>query len=538
MKRLLLLSALLFSAVAQADKPRLIVQITVDQLRGDLLFRYQHNFINQHQRKGFHRFLSEGTLFTNSHYNHAATLTAVGHSTLATGATPDQHGVIGNNWYDVATQSDMYCVADKQTQLLNAEGRSASPKNLMASTFSDQLHLATNGKAKIYSVSVKDRGAILTGGHFGKSFWMDKNKGNFISSSYYYDELPQWATQFNQSGRKDQHIGQQWTLSKAESAYVNSTKNQLYQIPPKGFSRGFPHGLPAEKGKSYYKALAYTPFADQLTADFAKMLVQEHQLGSDEITDYLAVSFSMNDYIGHRFGPNSREAEDGLYRLDQTLADFFQFLDQRIGLENVLLAISADHGVDAIPEYKKALGFAGIRGDVTSKITKFANDYQQKHNAKQPLLFSARLPNVYLNHKAIAEANLSFDKVLKDFEKELNSYPAVGRVYRGRDLQTGNIRKDAIGQRVLNNFVDGRSGDLIIVQDTSSMKDIGSAATHGSPYRYDTHVPLYFAGWKVTAKRITRETSPEDLAITLAATLNIGHPDRATGKILAEIAEL
>ncbi|BDX05371.1 alkaline phosphatase family protein [Planctobacterium marinum] len=537
-KTLLTLCALLVSTAALADKPKLVVQITVDQLRGDLLFRYQDNFLNSNNNKGFNRFLRDGTIFTNAHYRHAATLTAVGHATLATGAIPSQHGLIGNNWYDVAGETEMYCVADKDTKILQGEGKSASPKNLMASTFSDELHFATNGKAKIYSVSVKDRGAVLTGGQFGKSFWMDKNSGNFVTSSWYYDAMPDWAKAFNEGGLKDSWVGAQWTLSKPESVYINSTENRIYQIPPRGFSRGFPHGLPEEANKNYYKALNMTPFADELTAEFAKHITAQNALGKDEVTDFLAISFSLNDYIGHNYGPFSREAEDGLYQLDAVLADLFNFLDEQVGLEHVLLTLSADHGVDAIPEYKKSLGFAGLRGDVSSKLKQFVKGYAEEKDIDGELLSFIRLPNIYLNHSTIKSADLDLEDVLEDFAEELASYEEIGAVYTSEDLAAGTAKTDPVSQQISNNFVAERSGDLIVVQKTSTMLGNYSAATHGSPYKYDTHVPVYFTGWKVKPQRLTRLVSPEDIAVTLSATLNIGYPDKSTGSVLAEIAEL
>lgn len=538
MKKLLTICALLASASVLAEKPKLVVQITVDQLRGDLLFRYQHNLLNSEDKKGFNRFLQDGTIYTNAHYRHAATLTAVGHATLATGAIPSQHGLIGNNWYDVAGGAEMYCVADKDTKILQGKGKSASPKNLMASTFSDELHFASNGKAKIYSVSVKDRGAVLTGGQFGKSFWMDKDTGNFVTSSWYYDAMPEWAIAFNDSGLKDSWVGTQWTLSKPESVYVNSTDNRIYQIPPRGFSRGFPHNLPQAADRSYYRALNMTPFADELTAEFAKHITAQNALGKDAITDFLAISFSLNDYIGHNYGPFSREAEDGLYQLDAVLADLFSYLDKQVGLEHVLLTFSADHGVDAIPEYKKSLGFAGLRGDVSGKFKQFVKSYAAKHNIDGELLSFVRLPNIYLNHATIKAAELDLEDVLADFAKALSDYNEIAAVYTSEELTAGTIKTDPVSQQISNNFVAQRSGDLIVVQKTSTMLGNYAAATHGSPYKYDTHVPVYFAGWKVKPQRITRQVSPEDIAVTLSATLDIGYPDKSTGSVLAEIAEL
>ncbi|XOV80810.1 MAG: alkaline phosphatase family protein [Aestuariibacter sp.] len=533
----LLLTSLIAAASCFAQEPKLILQITVDQLRGDLLHRYEDSFVDG-KYPGFKQFLDRGTLYTNTHYRHAATLTAVGHATLATGAIPAHHGLIANNWYDATNNKSMYCVADAETKILHGKGYSASPANLTASTFSDQLHMASNGKAKIYSVSVKDRGAILTGGHFGKSFWYDKKVGDFVTSSYYYDEMPAWLTEFNTSGLKDKYVGSNWSMLYEEDKYHNDLANQMFQIPPRGFSRGFPHGLPKQSGPDYYAALALTPYADTLTAQLAKKIVSEHALGKDNITDYLAVSFSIADYVGHNYGPNSRESEDNLYHLDQTLSGLFQFIDEHVGLDNTLIVLSADHGVDAIPEYKKSLGFAAFRGDVSKRIEDFAQELQQEYGLDESPLLSAIMPNIYLNHQALAQAGVNKSAIEQRLYDFVAAQPELSRVFKKHTLLTQNASDDDIASKVKNNLMPDRSGDFVVVQKTSAMTGNYASATHGSPYNYDTFVPMYFTGWKVKSRKVTARTSPEDVAVTLSALLGIGYPDRATGQVLDEIAGL
>lgn len=537
MRLALLLTSLFTAASCFASEPKLIVQITVDQLRGDLLKRYEDNFVKG-RYPGFKQFLDKGTLYTNTHYRHAATLTAVGHATLATGAIPSHHGLIANNWFDAQNNQRMYCVADANTSILHGKGYSASPANLTASTFSDQLHMATNGKAKIYSVSVKDRGAVLTGGHFGKSFWYDKKAGDFVTSSWYYDEMPTWLTEFNQSGVKDQYAGKEWTLLYAEDKYHNGLKNQMFQIPPRGFSRGFPHTLPKETGADYYAALTITPFADELTAKLAERIIKEQQLGKDDVTDFLAVSFSIADYVGHNFGPNSRESEDNLYHLDRTLSGFFKLIDKQVGLKNTLIVLSADHGVDAIPEYKKSLGFAAFRGDVSKRIEDFAATLQAEYQLEESPLLSAMMPNVYLNHTALNQAGENKKAIIKRLRDHIAAQPELSRVFHRDTLLAMNASDDEIAMKVKNNLMANRSGDFVVVQKTSAMTGNYASATHGSPYNYDTYVPMYFTGWKVKAREITARTSPEDVAMTLSAVLGIAYPDRATGQVLSEIAGL
>ncbi|GAA0362255.1 alkaline phosphatase family protein [Bowmanella denitrificans] len=527
-----------FSAPALADAPRLIVQITVDQLRGDLLHKYQSNFVDKRNQKGFKRFLDDGALYTNAHYRHATTLTAVGHATLATGALPSQHGIPANSWADRLTADSVYCVADKNTQLLGADGYSASPANLMASTFSDELYQASSGKAKIFAVSTKDRGAVLTGGHFGKAFWFDKGTGNVVTSNYYFDQLPVYAEEFNQSGLKDSFAGQSWAMMLDEGQYHNNAGNRPFQIPPKGFKSGFPHQMPTETDKDYYGMLAYTPFGDKLTAEFAKRLVIQGDMGKDEITDYLSVSFSVNDYVGHMFGPNSLEAEDNLLNLDRTLADFFSFLDKQVGLKNVLIALSADHGVDSIPEYKKSIGFAGFRGNTGKQFNAINQQLAKEFAIEGKLVRKTSMPFLYLDLDLIADKNLDIHAVQKAVAAHAAKLPGVARVFTRQQLMSEDLSFDPIASKVQNAYVPSRAGDVVLVQEPSSMFEGYSAATHGSPYKYDTHVPLFFTGWKVKPYSSSRQVSPEDLAVTLSALLSITYPDKATGHPLAEIAEL
>ncbi|WP_088330563.1 alkaline phosphatase family protein [Lacimicrobium sp. SS2-24] len=525
--------SLLISTPLQA-KPKLVLQITVDQLRGDMLSRYQPHFITEEQQ-GFNLFLQQGTAYLNAHYRHNTTLTAVGHATLATGALPSEHGVAANNWADRQSGERVYCVADESTHLLDAQGYSASPANLMASTFSDELYLASDGKAKIFSVSIKDRGAVLTGGQHGKSFWYDKSSGNMISSSFYFDALPEYARKFNQSGYKDQFLNQHWNLSQPQTTYRNSAANRNFQIPPKGFNRGFPHTLPAQPDKRYYSLLTYTPFGDQLTAAFAKMLIKEHGLGEDATTDYLAISFSVNDYIGHMFGPNSLETEDNLIRLDRTLADLFAFIDKHIGMQNVLIALSADHGVDAIPEYKRSLGFRAFRGSLKAQISALNAQLSEHFKTRDALIKAVQLPSVYLDNAVLQEQGIAAQQAQKKLAELINTLPGIARTFTRQTLLTEDLSFDAIASKVQNAYVPERSGDVVIVQQTSSMSGDYAAATHGSPYRYDTHVPLHFAGWNIPTARIYREVSPEDLALTLSALLEITQPNKATGKLLTEL---
>jgi len=526
------------SAVA-AEHPKLIVQLTVDQLRGDLLHRYQKHFVNQRNRKGFNRFLEQGITYNNTHYRHAATLTAVGHATLATGTIPSQHGIIANNWFDPVNGAKMYCVADASVTLLGDKGYAASPANLTASTFSDQLHMGSGGKAKVFGVSIKDRGAVLLAGHFGKAFWFNKKTGNFVSSSYYYDQLPEWAANFNTSGEKTRFLGKEWRLSKDEDHYINDASNRIFQIPPKGFNRGFPHTMPKLTNETYFRMIASSPFGDEMTLNFAKNIIEQEGLGEDDTTDYLSISFSINDYLGHAYGPHSMEAEDGLIKLDSMLAEFFYYLDKRFGLENVLLAISADHGVDAIPEYKKSIGFAGFRKDMKAPVQQAAMELVKEISPDSTInpLRAVETPNIYFDHSALKAAGIPIKEFTRKLTQKLIDIKGIAYVFAKDQIKQSDSSRDPVISRIYNNFVNDRSGDVVIVQAPSTMMGDYAAATHGSPYRYDTHVPMHFAGWKIKPKRVDRLTSPEDLAVTLSSLMNLTPPDRATGQVLPEVVK-
>lgn len=530
-----LLIGLVMISTGALAQPKLVLQITVDQLRGDMLSRYQDNFIKAPGQPGFNQFLTQGTRFINAHYRHNTTLTAVGHATLATGALPSQHGIAANNWADRQTGERVYCVADESTHLLDAEGYSSSPANLMASTFSDELYLASQGKAKIFSVSIKDRGAVLTGGQHGKSFWYDKSSGNMISSSFFFSQLPDYAQRFNRSGVKNSFVNKQWDLSLPAQQYKNSSANRTFQIPPKGFNQGFPHQLPDKADKLYYSMLTYTPYGDELTAEFARMLIDEHQLGKGEYTDYLAISFSVTDYVGHMFGPNSLEAEDNLIRLDRTLAELFAFIDKQVGLENVLIVLSADHGVDAIPEYKRSLGFRAFRGDISAQIKDLNSTLTESFGIDGALIKAVQLPSVYLDYPLLAKHQIPVPEAQQKLADLAATVPGVGRVFTRSELMSKDLSFDPVAAKVQNAFVPARSGDVVIVQQSSTMSGNYAAATHGSPYRYDTHVPMHFAGWNMPVQQISRQVSPEDLAVTLSALLGISQPNKATGHVLQEV---
>ena len=350
----LVLAAFLFTATgAVAENPKLVVQITVDQLRGDMPWRYYDRF----GKGGFRYLMDSGTSFSNAHYKHATTFTAVGHAALFTGGNAAQHGLAGNDWYDQESGERVYCVEDPDNPLIGkkpsakTKHKGTSPRNLTSSTTGDELVLASGGASRVFSVSIKDRGAILPGGQLGKAFWYSSSSGKFVSSTYYYDAYPAWAAAWNKADHAGKYQTGTWNLKEAKSKYVyGDADDRPSEKGYKHLKATFPHKLGNKKKKSFYKALRFTPMGDMVTLDFVKELMKQEKVGQGGATDMLAVSFSATDYLGHAYGPNSLEYEDNMLRMDSLLADFFAYIDKTVGLSKTLIVLSSDHGVDAVPE--------------------------------------------------------------------------------------------------------------------------------------------------------------------------------------------
>ena len=357
-----LAAALLFgavnSAIAADTPPKLILQITVDGLRGDIPGRYLDRF----GKDGFKYFYEKGIVYSNAQYQHSNLETVVGHSVLATGAFPAAHGMVANVWMNRETGELGYAVEDSNYEMVGASGgvdkdaeidptqaaaksEGRSPQAILCSTFSDELAVASAGKAKIFGVSVKDRGAITLAGHAGKAFWFSKKTGGFVSSTYYYEKYPDWVNAWNEKRIADTYAETSWELLNDPSSYTyKDADDRPYETALPGYGRVFPHPFGKKDGKMFYTFLTLSPAGDDLTLDFTKTLITKEKLGNDTVTDYLSVSFSSTDYMNHVFGVASLEHEDNMLRLDRTLADLFKFVDETIGLKNTLIVLCADHG--------------------------------------------------------------------------------------------------------------------------------------------------------------------------------------------------
>ncbi len=527
--------------------PRLILQITVDQLRGDLPGRYA----DRYGEGGFRYLLEKGTHYSNAHYQHSNLETIVGHVVLATGAFPSAHGMVANVWMNRETGEVGYAIEDAAYDMVGLKGGvdkkseldptqaaaksgGRSPRAILTSTFSDELAVATAGRAKIFGVSVKDRGAISLAGHAGKAFWFSKKTGEFVSSTYYYEQYPDWVKEWNKKRLAGSYEGKSWELLQDRSKYVyRDTDDRPYETALPGYGRVFPHPFGKRDNKLFYTLLTLSPVGDELTLDFAKNLIENEQLGQDDVPDYLAISFSSTDYVGHIFGIASLESEDNMLRLDRTLADLFGYVDKKIGLKNILIVLSADHGAPEAPEYMASLGM-----DV-NRLTPSTYDATPALEALKKLIKMYKHPYVYLDYNVIREKGLDRAEVERALAEELMKFDGIALAVSSSDLRSGRLPEASMIQQIRRNFHPKRSGDIYLVQEPYwflySDESIPLCTIHGSPWRYDTYVPIIFAGAGVPAQQINRLVHPVDIAATLSACVGSKPPSAAAGEPLLEV---
>jgi predicted AlkP superfamily pyrophosphatase or phosphodiesterase len=543
---LIILSFGLQAQVSGSVKPKLVLQITVDQFRGDLPTR----FLDRLGEGGLRYLIENGTYYANAHYQHANTETAVGHATLFTGADPSRHGLVGNNWIDPITGESVYNTEDDRFHLIGKDPKpheGVSPHYLLSSTIGDELIISNAGRSRVFSVSVKDRGAIIPGGHAGKAFWYSKSSGKFVTSTYYYDEYPEWVTDWNNANPADRYRGKTWELLQDRSTYfAKNMDDRPYEADLKPLGRTFPHQY--GDNKFLYLILSLSPAGDELTLDFTKTLIENENVGQGDDVDFLAVSFSSTDYIGHLFGPSSLESEDNILRLDRILAELFEYVDTKVGLENTLIVLSADHGAPEAPEYMKALGMEAGRFDFTYfREQGPLNKVLMERFGRDDLITTHSHPYLYLNMAAVDEAKLDIEEVERFIADEVMKIPGIAYALTRSDLLAGRISNAPLQVQIRRNFHPVRSGNIHMIQEqywflhstdeAQKMGLDGIAAIHGSPWTYDTYVPIFFAGNGIPAQTITRRVSPTDIAPTIAKYLNIKFPSGSIGDPLEEVIE-
>jgi len=538
-----------------SKQPKLILQITVDALRGDLPTRFP-NMLGQ---GGFTYLLEDGIHYANAHYQHANTETIVGHVSLATGALPAVHGMVANVWFDRELDRLVYNIEDANYTLLTvgadvddkteidptqkaAKVAGRSPQNILASTFSDELAVHYAGRAKIFSVSVKDRGAVSMAGHAGKAFWFSKSGGEFVTSSYYYDQYPAWVNEFNAGRPTLAYADQAWELMHPPAQYLfGEADDREYETDFPGFGRTFPHAYGQADDKYFTTRLTLSPAGDELTLAFAKTLLLNEQLGQDDVPDYLAISFSSTDYVGHIFGASSLETEDNIARLDRTLANLFAFIDEQVGLKNTLIVLSADHGQPETPGFLAEVGihtaftFDPKALDKTPAIAAL----KQRFGLGAELIQEFFHPYLYLNNDLISAKGLDQAEVEAAIATELMKFKGVTAAVSSSALRTADLPDTALMGAIRHNFHQKRSGDIYLVLEPnvyiSDFDGLMVASVHGSPWRYDPFLPVIFAGAGLSAARVNRAVTPYDIAPTLAAYLKVKPPSGAFGTPLPEV---
>jgi predicted AlkP superfamily pyrophosphatase or phosphodiesterase len=519
-----------------AQSPKLVVGIVVDQMRYDYLTR----FWNHYGEGGFKRLVNDGFNCKNNHFNYAPTSTGPGHASVYSGTTPATHGIIGNNWYDKESGEEVYCAGDDGYESVGttSDAGKMSPHRMLTTTITDQLRLHTQQRGKVIAMSIKDRGAVLPGGHTANAaYWFEgAETGNWITSSYYMDALPQWVNDFNASDAAEAYK-KPWTTLKPINTYVESglDANVYEGIFNGATTTAFPHDLPSIwDANNQFELLRKTPFGNSILADFALAALEGEDLGADTITDFLAISFSSTDYVGHFFGVNSKEIQDTYLRLDQDLARIFTALDEKVGKGEYTVFLTADHAAINVPTYladqKIPAGYLDMGG-----MQQEFNEFLQYKYGTTDVVKNISNNQIFLDHKILTNLDIDLDDAEDDIAKELLTYEAINQVYTGHQMWT-NEYTEGMPYILQNGYNQKRSGDILFVQRPGFIFSSGrTGSTHGSPMIYDTHAPLLFYGKGIRQGSTVNRTEIPDIAPTLATVLGIAFPNGATGKPIGEV---
>jgi predicted AlkP superfamily pyrophosphatase or phosphodiesterase len=519
---------------AAINRPKLVVGMVIDQMRWDYLYRYY----SRYGAGGFKRLINEGFSAENTFIPYTPTYTACGHASIYTGSVPAINGIIGNDWYDPQLGRNVYCAEDTSVTSVGSTTMAGvmSPKNMLTTTITDELRLATNFQGKVIGISLKDRGSILPAGHSANAaYWFDGQTGDWITSTFYMTKLPTWVEDYNKIKLVNKFYEKNWPTLYPIETYTQSTADDK---PYEGKARGeqspvFPHPLKLYAGKNF-EMIKSTPYGNTMTLDLAKLAILSEDLGKDNITDFLAVSCSSTDYVGHMYGPNSIEAEDTYLRLDKDLAEFFDYLDSKVGKGNYLFFLSADHGAAHVPGFMAEHKLPGGTIDDSPVVKELNTRLEAKFGIKQAIIKSMN-NQLYFNHKNIEQAKLDFDAVKAfsiEFIKTQNGF--VNAI----DLNKvgASTLPEPIKTRITNGYNAKRSGDVyFILQPNYFDSSSKTGTTHGSWNPYDSHIPCVFMGWNVKPGKTNKTHYMTDIAATLAAMLHIQMPSGCVGEPITEL---
>jgi predicted AlkP superfamily pyrophosphatase or phosphodiesterase len=549
-KHLLLISLSIVTVSASAQKrkaaapapsntsvprPKLVVGLVVDQMRWDYLYRYY----DRYQTGGFKRMLNEGYTCENTNIDYIPTVTAAGHTCIYTGSVPAIHGIAGNDFIVQATGKSMYCTDDNTVTAVGSTSKAGqmSPRNLLVTTVTDELRLATNFRSKVIGIALKDRGGILPAGHSANAaYWFDDASGNWITSTYYMTDLPAWVKKFNDQKIPEKYLKQDWNTLYPIATYLQSAPDNSSKYEGKFAGMDAPT-MPVKTSELYKGRLGMirsTPYGNSMTLDLAKAAVESEQLGKNTVTDFLAISLSSTDYVGHQFGPNSVEIEDTYLRLDRDIASFFTYLDATVGKGNYTVFLTADHGAAHNPNFlidHKIPAGTWDDGLAQKEMNALLND---KYKVDK-LVISMDNYQVNFNNAAIKKAGLNEDAIKFDCIQYLQKQPDVQFAVDMQRVNAATIPED-LRTRIINGYSAEHSGAIQVVLKPGYFSGHGSTGTtHGTWAPYDTHIPLVFMGWGINHGSLTRQTHMTDIAPTVASLLHIQAPDGNIGKTISEV---
>ena len=544
MKKLIILGCLLFSqfsfaqeySAREIERPKLVVGIVVDQMRQEYFYRFHDRYVEG----GLKRLMHDGFMMQNGHYNYIPTYTGPGHASVYTGTTPATHGIIGNNWYIRAMDDDIYCAEDSTVSAVGGSESKGkiSPRNLLTTTITDELRFATGKRSKVVGVAIKDRGAALPAGHLGDAYWFDGSTGNFMTSDYYYEELPAWVKSFNERKLAAKYLDQTWeTLFPIETYIQGASDDNEFESPFKGKARPtFPYDLKKlQKDNGGLGMISSTPYGNTFTVDMAMAAIQGEKLGQRGETDFLAVSFSTPDYIGHRFGPQAIEVEDNYLRLDRDLAKLFDYLDKEIGKGQYLVFLTADHGVADVVNYMKSERVTAGSLDTKALTTGLDNFIKEKYG-EGDWISNFSNQQIFLNRELIAEKGLSLAEVQTEISDYLLTFDGIKETYTGETMRNQEFTT-GLKHLLQMGYNHKASGDVMVVMEPAWLANAGKGTTHGTGFTYDTNVPIVFYGWGVKPGSSSRYATITDIAPTLSMMLKTRLPNGATGQPILEIVD-
>jgi predicted AlkP superfamily pyrophosphatase or phosphodiesterase len=520
--------------LASLPRPKLVVGIVVDQMRWDFLYRYYNRYS---ETGGFKRFLNRGFSCENALIPYTPTVTAAGHACVYTGSVPAIHGIAGNDWWDREAGRDMYCSEDKSVQTVGSSTTMAgqmSPRNMLTTTVTDELRIATNFKSKVIGIAIKDRGSILPAGHSATAaYWYDGKTGNWITSTYYMSELPKWVQQINNKKLPDQYYAKGWNTLYPINTYTQSTADvKTYEAKPMGATQtDFPYMLSEFIGRDYGK-ITSTPYGNNLTLDVARAALEAEQLGMNDVTDFLAISFSSTDYIGHAHGPNSVETEDAYLRLDKELGDFFALLDGRLGRGNYAVFLTADHGVAQVPGFNMENKLPGSLFSFNRLENELNKQIKEKYGVER-LIVSTDNYQVTLHPAKLDSSKLVKQQVVDFLVTQIRKDSGIANAFSIDQLYAEPL-PDMQRRLFSNGYFRKRGGDIQLVLKPGWVAGWPTGTTHGLWNLYDSHIPLLFYGWGISLGKTNREVYMTDIAPTMAALLKIQMPNGCIGQVIGE----